>query len=76
MMARDMSIKPCVCDISGERFSVQLRNSALSSEKSHLPAADAALPTSFLSMPFLVPSSVRVGPSGRTVSLTPLRVPS
>ncbi len=56
MMALEMSIRPCVCDISGDRFSVQFRNSARRSEKSHVSAAEAALPASFPSMPphFLV----------------------
>ena len=33
-MAREMRINPSVCDSSGDRFSVQFRNSARRSEKS------------------------------------------
>ena len=36
MMAREMFIKPSVCDSSGEGFNVQLRNSAFKSEKSQI----------------------------------------
>ncbi len=35
MIARAMRISPSVCESSGERFRVQLRNTALRSEKSH-----------------------------------------
>ena len=37
MIAIEMSARPCVCESSGERFSVQLMNSACRSEKSHDP---------------------------------------
>jgi hypothetical protein len=35
MIAIEMSASACVFDTSGERFSVQLMNSAVRSEKSH-----------------------------------------
>ena len=35
-IALEISIRPCVCESSGERFNVQLINIAFRSEKSHL----------------------------------------
>ena len=42
MISIDRSTRPCVCDSSGERFSVQLTNSARRSLKSHCDCAHSA----------------------------------
>src|SRR4051812_37017918 len=58
MMAMDRSARPCVCETSGERLSVQLMYRALRSEKSHRDSSHSRSCSAVsLGMPYRPPSA-------------------
>src|SRR3954453_9506836 len=58
MMAMDRSARPCLCETSGERLSVQLMYRALRSEKSHRDSSHSRSCSAVsLGMPYRPPST-------------------